>query len=86
MNRGRGQTDIVHVVPTVPLEPGLYTLRIANPGARQARIGVTWDGADQRRYSADELRRPATRATATARATQWLARRPRPPAIRTMPV
>ena len=47
-----GQTDVVHIVPTVPLEPGLYTLRIANPGARQARIGVTWDGADQRRYSA----------------------------------
>ena len=47
-----GQTEVVHVVPTVPLEPGLYTLRIANPGARQARIGVTWDGTDQRRYSA----------------------------------
>jgi len=37
-----GQTDIVHIVPTVPLEPGLYTLRIANPGARQARGGVGW--------------------------------------------
>ena len=47
-----GQTEIVHVVPTVPLEPGLYTLRIANPGARQARVGVTWNGADQRQYSA----------------------------------
>lgn len=45
-----GQTDIVHIVPTVPLQPGLYTLRIAN--ARQARIGVTWNGTDQRRYSA----------------------------------
>src|SRR5215510_7840731 len=47
-----GETQIVHIVPTVPLEPGLYTLRIANPGARQARIGVTWNGTDQRRYSA----------------------------------
>jgi hypothetical protein len=47
-----GQTDIVHIVPTVPLEPGLYTLRIANPGARQARIGVAWNGIDQRQYSA----------------------------------
>lgn len=45
-----GQTDIVHIVPTVPLDPGLYTLRIAN--ARQARIGVTWNGIDQRQYSA----------------------------------
>ena len=45
-----GQTEIVHIVPTVPLEPGLYTLRIAN--ARQARVGVTWNGTDQRRYSA----------------------------------
>jgi len=47
-----GQTEIVHIVPTVPLEPGLYTLRIANPGARQARVGVTWNGTDQRQYSA----------------------------------
>jgi hypothetical protein len=47
-----GQTDIVHIVPTVPLEPGLYTLRIVNPGARQARVGVAWKGVDQRQYSA----------------------------------
>ena len=47
-----GQTEIVHIVPTVPLEPGLYTLRIASPGARQARVGVTWNGTDQRQYSA----------------------------------
>ncbi len=47
-----GQTDVVHIVPTVPLEPGLYTLRIANPGARQARVGVAWNGIDQRQYSA----------------------------------
>jgi hypothetical protein len=45
-----GQTEIVHIVPTVRLEPGLYTLRI--PGARQARIGVAWQGTDQRQYSA----------------------------------
>jgi hypothetical protein len=47
-----GQTDIVHIVPTVPLEPGLYTLRIVNPGARQARVGVAWKSVDQRQYSA----------------------------------
>jgi hypothetical protein len=47
-----GQTEIVHIVPTVPLEPGLYTLRIANPGARQARVGVAWKGVDHRQYSA----------------------------------
>ena len=47
-----GQTDIVHIVPTVPLEPGLYTLRIVNPGARQARVGIAWKGVDQRQYSA----------------------------------
>jgi hypothetical protein len=46
-----GQTDIVHIVPTVPLEPGLYTLRVANPGARQARVGVGWNDIDQRQYS-----------------------------------
>jgi hypothetical protein len=45
-----GETQIVHIVPTVALQPGLYTLRI--PGARQARIGVTWNGIDQRQYSA----------------------------------
>ena len=47
-----GQTEIVHIVPTVPLDPGLYTLRIVNPGARQARVGVAWNGIDQRQYSA----------------------------------
>ncbi|HET6160385.1 MAG TPA: hypothetical protein VFE34_18720 [Dongiaceae bacterium] len=47
-----GQTDIVHIVPTVPLQPGLYTLRIVNPGARQARVGVGWNKVDQRQYSA----------------------------------
>ncbi|MEZ5831088.1 MAG: hypothetical protein R3D05_07900 [Dongiaceae bacterium] len=47
-----GQTDIVHIVPTAPLAPGLYTLRIVNPGARQARIGVSWNNVDQRQYSA----------------------------------
>ena len=45
-----GQTEIVHIVPTVQLQPGLYTLRIA--GARQARVGVNWNGIDQRQYSA----------------------------------
>jgi len=46
------QTDIVHIVPSVPLAPGLYTLRIANPGARQARVGVAWNSVNQRQYSA----------------------------------
>lgn len=45
-----GETEIVHIVPAVPLQPGLYTLRI--PGARQARVGVAWSGVDQRQYSA----------------------------------
>jgi hypothetical protein len=47
-----GETEIVHIVPTVPLEPGLYMLRIVNPGARQARVGVGWDSVDQRQYAA----------------------------------
>jgi hypothetical protein len=47
-----GQTEIVHVAPTVPLQPGLYTLRIVNPGARQARVGVAWNNVDHRQYSA----------------------------------
>lgn len=45
-----GQTEIVHIVPTAALQPGLYTLRI--PGVRQARVGVNWDSVDQRHYSA----------------------------------
>lgn len=69
-----GQTEIVHIVPTVPLEPGLYTLRIANPGARQARVGVNWSGTDQRQYSAmncvdrydGNAYRPCSAAVATA--------------------
>jgi hypothetical protein len=47
-----GETGVVHIVPTGPLAPGLYTLRIVNPGARQARIGVDWNSVDQRQYSA----------------------------------
>lgn len=47
-----GKTDVVHIVPTGPLERGLYSLRIVNPGARQARVGVDWDSVDQRQYSA----------------------------------
>ncbi|WP_119304812.1 hypothetical protein [Dongia deserti] len=45
-----GDTSIVHVVPTTPLQPGLYTLSV--PGARQARVGVAWNSVDQRQYSA----------------------------------
>lgn len=45
--------EIVHIVPAVPLAPGLYAIRIANPGARQARVGVGWSGVDQRQYSAE---------------------------------
>ena len=47
-----GQGDVVHIVPNAPLSPGLYTVRIVNPGARQARMGVAWNGVDQRQYSA----------------------------------
>jgi hypothetical protein len=47
-----GDTSIAHIVPTAPLEPGLYTLRIVNPDARQARVGVAWKSVDQRQYSA----------------------------------
>jgi hypothetical protein len=47
-----GETDIVHIVPTAPLAPGLYTLRIVNPAAREARVGVAWNSVDQRQYSA----------------------------------
>jgi hypothetical protein len=47
-----GQTDIVHIVPSAPLTPGLYTVRVVNPGARQARVGVAWSKVDQRQYSA----------------------------------
>lgn len=45
-----GETEVVHVVPTTPLQPGLYTLRV--PGGRQARVGVAWNSVDQRQYSA----------------------------------
>jgi len=45
-----GETEIVHVVPSAPLQPGLYTLRV--PGGRQARVGVAWNSVDQRQYSA----------------------------------
>jgi hypothetical protein len=44
--------EIVHIVPNQPLTPGLYTLRIANPATRQARVGVAWNGLDKRQYSA----------------------------------
>lgn len=47
-----GQSDIVHIVPTAPLQPGLYALRIVSPVARQARVGVSWNSVDQRQYSA----------------------------------
>jgi hypothetical protein len=45
-----GETEIVHIVPTVPLQPGLYDVTI--PGAREARVGVTWNSVDQRQYAA----------------------------------
>jgi hypothetical protein len=47
-----GETDIVHIVPTAPLKPGLYAVRIVDPGGRQARVGVDWGSVDQRQYSA----------------------------------
>ena len=45
--------EVVHIVPTGPLTPGLYAIRIANPNARQARVGIAWNGVDQRQYSAE---------------------------------
>lgn len=45
-----GDTEIVHIVPTVPLQPGLYHLRI--PGAREARVGITLNSVNQQQYSA----------------------------------
>jgi hypothetical protein len=45
-----GETEIVHIVPTVPLQPGLYSVII--PGAREGRVGVAWDSVDQRQYAA----------------------------------
>jgi hypothetical protein len=44
------EPGVVHIAPTTPLTPGLYTLRVT--GARQARIGVAWNGVDHREYSA----------------------------------
>lgn len=46
------KSSVVNITPTAPLTPGLYTLRINEPGARQARIGIGWDGLDQRQYAA----------------------------------
>jgi hypothetical protein len=48
----RNKPSVVRITPTVPLSPGLYTIRINEPGARQARLGVGWDSLDQRQYSA----------------------------------
>ncbi len=47
--------NVVRITPNAPLAPGLYTLRVNNPAARQARIGVAWDGIDLRKYSAPFL-------------------------------
>jgi hypothetical protein len=44
------QPDIVHIVPTAPLEPGLYALRVV--GARQGLVGVGWNSVDERQYGA----------------------------------
>jgi hypothetical protein len=46
------KNGVVNVVPTAPLAPGLYALRVNEPGARQARVGVGWDSLDQRQYAA----------------------------------
>lgn len=46
------EPSVVRLVPSAPLSPGLYAIRINEPGARQARIGVNWNGIDQRQYSA----------------------------------
>lgn len=48
----RNKPNVVRITPTAPLAPGLYAIRINNPGARQARLGVGWNSLDQRQYSA----------------------------------
>jgi hypothetical protein len=47
-----GQTDVVRITPTVPLEPGLYAIRVVSPVVREARVGVGWNTIDQQQYSA----------------------------------
>ena len=44
------QPDIVHIIPTTPLERGLYALRVV--GARQGLVGVGWNSVDEHQYGA----------------------------------
>lgn len=47
-------SEVVHVVPLVKLDRGLYTLQFAGNSGRQAnaRVGVQWSQADRRAYAA----------------------------------
>jgi hypothetical protein len=48
-----GYPEYVHIVPSSPLEPGLYSLRLDRPGSNRAgRVGVDWAAVDKRDYSA----------------------------------
>ncbi len=42
----------MRITPTVPLEPGLYAVRVVSPVVREARVGIGWNNVDQRQYSA----------------------------------
>lgn len=48
-----GFPGYVHAVPNTPLEPGLYSLRLAKHGTGTvSRFGVDWQNVDKRRYAA----------------------------------
>lgn len=48
-----GHAEVVRAVPAAPLEPGLYTLRLAvGEKVREARVGVKWQELDRTAYSA----------------------------------
>lgn len=48
-----GFPGYVHAVPNAPLQPGLYSLRLARQGTGTvSRFGVDWQNVDKRRYAA----------------------------------
>ena len=53
LRRAEGYGEYLHVVPSLPLEPGLYSLRLNKAGSsRTGRLGVDWPAVDKREYSA----------------------------------
>jgi len=46
-----GQNDVVRITPAIPLEPGLYAVRVVSPVVREARVGVGWNNVDQQQYA-----------------------------------